>query len=151
MNTEDALDDLQRRILVCLDGSEPSQRAMEISLEIAKSSGMSIQFLSVLDLYEVELYENLYFSREQIEEMRIKRHEDLVVPACKKAKENNVPFHGETLVGRPLKQILRFVDEHQPEWVAVGRSGRGRMERIFEGSVSRGLAARVSVPIFIVP
>lgn len=138
-------------ILVCLDGSEPSARALDLSLRLAHACEMPMQVLSVLDLYEVELYENLYFSHEQIEEMRRKREQDLVLPACEQANERNIPSFGETRVGRPLKQILRFVEEHQPEWVCVGRSGRGRMERIFEGSVSRGLAARLSVPILIVP
>lgn len=141
----------KRSILVCLDGSEPAQRALELCLQIAKSNEMSIQILSVLDLYEVELYENLYFSREQVEEMRKKRHAELVAPACERVRNHEVAVHGETSVGRPVKQILHFVETHRPEWVAVGRSGRGRVERIFEGSVSRGLAAKVSVPIFIVP
>lgn len=138
-------------ILVCLDGSEPAKRALEISLNIAQASGYSIQIVSVLDLYEVELYENLYFSHDEIDDMKSKRDIEIVSPARKKAEERNIPVFSETRVGRPLKQILRFIDEHHPEWVAVGRSGRGKIEQIFEGSVSRGLAARVSVPILIVP
>lgn len=112
---------------------------------------MSIQLISVLDLYEVELFENLYFSRDEIEDMRQKKHDDIVTPACKKTEERNIPVTGETRVGRPFKQILRFIEDHHPEWVAVGRSGRGRMERMFEGSVSRSLAAKVDIPILIVP
>lgn len=138
-------------ILVPLDGSEPALRALEAALDIAKPTGAKVYLVTVVDVHEAELYDGLYLSPEQVNELKARADQQILQKARTRAEERGVEFSAEVKVGRPLKELLKEIDALQPSMVVLGRTGRGFFERMLEGSVSRGLAARAPAPVLVVP
>ena len=139
------------RILVALDGSEPSLRALDTALDVAAATGASLQLVSVVDVHEAELYDGLYLSREQVDALKQRVMQQILEPALARCRERKVEAKAKELVGRPLKVLLQEVDAEAPSLVVMGRTGRGAFERMLEGSVSRGMVTRAHVPVMVVP
>lgn len=145
------MEDDSNLALVCLDGSEPSQRGLGLALRWSSGLQLTLVLVSVVDLYEAELYDGLYLSREQVEAMKASADRQHLEPALRRCREAGCEARAHVRVGRPLKVILEEIDALKPALVVAGRTGRGFVERLLEGSVARGLCARASVPVVVVP
>lgn len=139
------------RILVPLDGSEPALRALDAALDIAQPAGAEVRLVTVVDVYEAELYDGLYLNPEQIEDLKGRAKEQILDPAVARCEARGVTPVVEVKVGRPLRELMKDVDNTKPSLVAMGRTGRGFFERMLEGSVSRGMVTRAPVPVLVVP
>lgn len=137
-----------KKILVPIDGSEPSLRAVEHASMIAKATGASLDLVTVLDLRQVDVYEGFYLTDEQLEKIEEHAHERVLDVAKKKVPEG-VKVQTRLLKGPALKLLLHEA-EAGADLVVIGRTGKNALERVLEGSVSRGLAAHCKVPITIV-
>ncbi|MBX5467211.1 MAG: universal stress protein [Firmicutes bacterium] len=54
------------------------------------------------------------------------------------------------LNGPPVEAILRYVDQHRPDFVVMGRRGHTLLQSLLIGSVSLGVLQRASVPVLVV-
>lgn len=54
------------------------------------------------------------------------------------------------LNGPPVEAILRYVDQHRPDFVVMGRRGHTLLQSLLIGSVSLGVLQRSSVPVLVV-
>lgn len=137
--------------IVCLDGSEASLRGLDLALRWSAGLHLTLVLVSVVDLYEAELYDGLYLSRDQVDAMKVSVDQQTLQPALRRCREAGVEALSLVKVGRPLKVILEEIETRRPEVVIAGRTGRGFLERLLEGSVARGLTARSASPVVVVP
>jgi len=138
------------RIVVPVDGSEPSLRALDVAGQMAKGLGASIEVVSVLDLTQVDVYDSFYLTDEQLEELQEKVKSETLEDARKRAPDG-VDVEVKLLKGRAEKMLDEEVDKPGVVMVVIGRTGKGAFERLVQGSVSRHMAAHCPVPVTIVP
>lgn len=137
------------KILVPVDGSEPGFRALAHAVSMAKATGASLDVVTVIDLRQVDVYEGFYLTDAQLEILEKNAHEKILDHAKEMAE--GVPTTARLLHGPALKTLLSESESDEVSMVVMGRTGKNAFERIFEGSVSRGLSAHCTKPVTVVP
>ena len=141
------------KILVPLDGSEFSYKALDYAIDIAKKFSSELllvhivptttAFLTGPDSLGSSLLIDL---KKQLEESG---HRILTTG---EARANKVEVNVTTKIdyGNPVDKILNMVKEEKIDLVVMGHRGLGRAGRFFLGSVSDNVSRNVTCPILIV-
>ncbi|MBF7083800.1 universal stress protein [Desulfallas sp. Bu1-1] len=121
------------KILVPLDGSENSMRAVEYALSLAKKCpGVKVGLISVV----------YPFTSTQ------------AGTSMEKARElftrEGVKVSTEILEGDPAETIIKYVNDHGIDTVIMGSRGMGALRGMVLGSVSYKVLGNVHVPVTIV-
>ena len=125
------------RILVPVDGSDASLKALDTAVLLARASG------AVLDILTVA-----YFASETDTEHLVSWLPESVTrpigPVVHEALSHAeahvrgvVPYELHERTGTPAEEILRFAEEHGREPIVIGGRGLGRVEGLLFGSVSQ--------------
>jgi len=139
-----------RTILVALDGSEASQRALDYARDLAAKYEASLVLVNIVDiakLVAVAGYESPY-PAEAIEMLRQdgKAALDSAVSTCASKGIIAMPVVGE---GDACDEILRIALDHKAELLCLGTHGRSGIPRLFLGSIAEGVLRRSEVPVLI--
>ncbi len=142
-------------ILVGIDGSKESFRALSYAITLAKQFKGSIDTMySIPPRIYAELAERTvrieepagdvkFISMLQQEENHIK---DLIEEIA--AKEGiNIGFH--TRVGDPVDAMIEYTTDADVDLIVVGSSGKGMADRLILGSVSTGIVHKSPVPVLV--
>ena len=121
------------RILVAVDGSDPSRRAVELASLIAQRFEASLLVLHVIR--NMQLPKGL---REMAEAEKLdgrlnvlKRAGDWIIDEAKKAADSNgmTDIRTEIYTGDPGHRIIRFAEDNNVELIVMGTRGLGQVER----------------------
>lgn len=138
------------RILVAIDGSEPADRALALATKLSQKMGKSLDVVSVIDLGQVDVYDGFYLTDRQINQIQQRVHDAIMDKARAHVPQDmNASFR--VLRGSARKTLLEESDRSDVTLLVLGRTGKGAVQRMVEGSVSRSLAAHAAVPVVIVP
>ncbi len=137
-------------ILVALDGSDASQKALELARELAGKCESSLVLVNIVDLSKLVAlagYEAPY-PAEAIAIMRAdgKTALDAAVAACAAKGTFATPIVGE---GDACDEILRIAQEQKVDLICLGTHGRSGISRLVLGSVAEGVLRRAHVPVLI--
>ena len=144
---------MANKILVALDGSDGSKRALNAAAQHAKLTSSDLVLAYVIDWspYSFHTPQELE-ERHQRRESEIQRaHDSVLNPeiAALEAEGINV----ETVVhhGKIAETLLELGDQHGISQIYIGRRGESRMHAMIFGSVSAALVQTSSVPVTVVP
>ncbi len=154
-------DILVRRIVVAVDGSAHSEKALDYAIRLAKAFSAEIQIVHAIKHVEItktiltqafsskaaltadELYEGL--KREASRWME--KYE-------RKAKSTGVTKVTRkilTQVGKSEVQLItEYADAVKADMIVMGSRGLGTFKRLVLGSVASGVVSHASCPVFIV-
>lgn len=135
-----------RNILVPLDGSKNSFKALTKAIYLAKKCNAAITTLYVLRV----AYDNpslLYVPQTQNE---LKKVEKFLDAAKKQVVKNSVNFKKKTLFGHEAKQIVDFAQKQKFDLIVIGARGRGGIKQMILGSISNTVVHSSKVPVLIV-
>lgn len=138
-----------KKILVPIDGSEASRRALAEALYVAGLSGAALGFLHVVDLNrEMPTPQRIWEETNSMKEWREAGQEKL----AKFLADLPATVEHERLVeiGAPTKCILKIAAEGQYDLIVMGSRGLNVLENIVLGSVSYGVLARAACPVMVV-
>ena len=68
----------------------------------------------------------------------------------KSAREADVEFESVIAYGDPADEITRFAEEKECDVIVIGSSGKGRVRRALQGSVSIDVALHAHISVYIV-
>jgi nucleotide-binding universal stress UspA family protein len=137
------------RILVPIDGSAPATAALEHAIFIATATGAALDVVTVVDLGQLNFYDGMYRTPEQVDAIETRVKQDVLDGAVATVADR-VPATYSVLHGSILPTLLDRVAAAEIDLAVLGRTGKGAVERFFEGSVSRRLATRCPVPVTVV-
>ena len=138
---------MYQNILVGVDGSENSIRALAEAIKIASSSQIcSIQLVTVVDFSKSK--DEILHSHGK-EELKLLRKQKLL-PAEKMLQEKNLSYTIQELHGEPGPAIVEYVNENNFDLVVIGSRGLNALQEMVLGSVSHKIAKRVKCPVLIV-
>ena len=127
------------KILICVDGSDESARAIKEAALLVKHAGENVKEISVLNVIDVARYsETTSSSGTSLE----KETQDILDDAASKLTYEGISssiITKEAKYGNPVEVISEFVENKSPDLIFIGRKGRSAMKEIFMGSVSRGI------------
>ena len=136
-----------KKILVTLDGSEHSEKGLDIAISLAKGSKRSIAGLFVKPHSVDSLRYGDAFSGHQ-DEIARKSFQNL----REKCEKNDVQFSTEIRTGDVKTTIEKVAnDGHMNiDMVIIGSRGRGSVKGALLGSVSKYVLDKSNVPVLIV-
>ncbi|MDH3632412.1 MAG: universal stress protein [Gammaproteobacteria bacterium] len=144
---------MSNKILVALDGSDGSKRALGAAVTHAKLTSSDLVLAYVIDWspYSFHTPEELE-ERHQRRESEIQRANDSVLTPEIAALEAQ-GLKVETVVhhGKIAETLLDLADQHGVTQIYIGRRGESRMHTLIFGSVSAALVQTSPVPVTVVP
>lgn len=140
-----------RHILVPHDFGSCSQRALDVALDLAATSGARI---SIVHAYFVPRYGYLadvvsHSFSETYEQSSKKAVEDLL--AAVRGRAPKLAVTGHVASGPPAEQILSFVEREAVDLVVMGTHGHRGLTRAVFGSVADQVLRQSPVPVLVVP
>jgi nucleotide-binding universal stress UspA family protein len=138
---------LFEKILVPLDGSENSMRALEIAVQIAKKFNGKITLINIYSVSTFAITPTQVYKYVQA----IRKYGDTILTNAKK-RVNAEGVKVETLLreGHIVEEILKTVREGDFDLVVIGARGISRIKEILIGSVSDGVTKHASCPVLVV-
>ena len=135
-----------RKILVAVDGSRHSSRALEFADDLARRYKTPLlvlhAFPHVSDLLGTPQYERMLESRALIGEQ--------VLASSRAQLSERTPIETQLIEGPAAPAILRVAVEEGCDLIVIGSRGHGQLAGILLGSVSNVVAQRAACPVLIV-
>lgn len=140
-----------QHILVCVDDSEPSIKALEHAIPLAKSLGSQVAVLEVLEL-DPMIAED-YINKGQ-SNVLIDRAKDYILASLEKIKaqysEDGLSLSIQYREGLSIAEtIIQTAIELEADLLVMGSHGRTGLKKLVLGSVAQTVLAQSPVPVLI--
>lgn len=138
------------KVLVPVDGSENSMRAVSYALNMAKSHhGMEITLLTVACLYSNYIGETVLNLDEINAECR-KRFSLKLDDAKNYFADRGVPVNAVLLQGDPADVIIDYAEKNGIGKIVIGSRGLGLLKAAMMGSVTYKVLHSVKIPVTVI-
>ncbi len=137
-----------KKILVPIDGSEHSERALEAAVQIAKKFNSKLTLLTVYSVTEVAA-PSPEFSVMAIGAAR-DSGEKILAKAEQKVRSETIEVETELAAGTAVDKIVNKSKEGKFDLIVMGARGLSTLKKIFIGSVSEGVIKNAPCPVLIV-
>jgi nucleotide-binding universal stress UspA family protein len=140
---------LINKILAAVDGSEPSEHALNQAIEFAVKWNAELLIVSVVPEISPLVYAHVL---EQIKKAMIESLQRVLTEASAKIKDDHPDIKVETRLeeGRPADVIVETAREEDVDLIVIGSRGIGGITGCILGSTSRSVVNSCTKPILIV-
>lgn len=147
------------RIAIPLDGSELSEEALRVGIDLANRTGATLLLLRIIEPITTspasgDMYGAMSMDPHMVEEIIAELKEDARASLrtwAETISETGIPVEWVMSEGRPVTEILRHAVEHRADLILTTTHGRGGLSRIFLGSVATGLINHSPLPLIVIP
>jgi nucleotide-binding universal stress UspA family protein len=133
-------------ILVAVDGSQPSTRAIDTAVDLARRYNASVcllhAFPHVSDLLGTPEYERLLEARSMIGRT--------LLEGARTQVGDQVHCDLQLIEGPAAQAILRVAEEEKFDLIVMGSRGHSLLGELLLGSVSNTVAQRARCPVLII-
>ena len=133
------------KILVPVDGSESSQRALDLALDIAKKYEAELSILTIVEF--IGLPAEVIPAYVQATN---KYYREVLAKAVEKAEKSLKKVSGKLLGGYPPDIIVNEAKRSGCDLIVMGRRGQSHLTHTLLGSVSDRVADSAPCPLLIV-
>jgi len=137
-------------IVVPLDGSELSERAIPYATLFAKTFGGRLLLITVWEGAEDALVRALPGMKEALFKTGEEYFEQYLAAIASKCSEDGVRADAEVLTGTPADVILKLVGDRKAGLLAFATHGRSGLSRWWSGSTANELAQHAKLPRLII-
>ena len=143
-----------QHLLVAVDGSPTSDRAVTEATNLAKASGGRIRLLNVMDpVAHISGFERPEVYRQEVLPRLQQAGESLLQQARTQVAERGVPVD-TVLVENLDARVAQIVVDHAQAWgadlIVLGTHGRRGLARMLLGSDAEQIARTAPVPVLLV-
>ncbi|MGC9325783.1 MAG: universal stress protein [Desulfomonilia bacterium] len=140
------------KIILGVDGSEPSKKAADYAIELAEKCGSTILLIHVVDFSAFrnviatpkEIAKHVYDKIMEEAQGYLDAKEEL-------CKENSIPCEKHLKIGHPVDEIIKLAESSEAGLIVIGSKGRTGLGGSVFGSVSYGVLHRdKTIPVFVV-
>ncbi|HXV50861.1 MAG TPA: universal stress protein [Nitrosopumilaceae archaeon] len=135
-----------KKILVPMDGSKTSFRALDNAIEIARACHATILGVHVISFLPTEFMPAVVpYKIYQKKEAGIFLEKSKTLAAKK-----GILFKYAIIYGSPVEQIIALARAKKFDLIVIGARGKGRLAEAFLGSVSNAILHKSTIPVMIV-
>jgi len=143
--------DVYEKILIAVDGSEPSFKAIDYGVNLAKRFDSSITLLTVIDEFKLPFAaEYGLWGDESRNELMRKVLESLNEVVNRISWKEEVKIDAMMKEGRPAEVIVETAWENGFVLIIMGHRGYGLMKDLVLGSVSQEVVNNSRIPVLVV-
>lgn len=136
-------------VLVPVDGSENSMRAVQTTVKQIKSgAAMEVHLLNVQS--ELPAIVSRSLSKEFIDTYHDEEGQKALSDAMALLDQAGIPFIPHTRIGQVAETIAAFAKEMQCEQIIMGIRGLGKIFGLLLGSVANKVLYLVDIPVTLV-
>jgi nucleotide-binding universal stress UspA family protein len=135
---------MKMKIMVCHDGSENAQKAMEQAVELFKPYKPEIILVSVVEGAADASSEN----EEIFEKQRSEQH-DFLKKTSEWLSKHGCDVDAILAMGDARKMLLETAAQKNPNILVIGKRGRGVIKDMVLGSVSAYLIRHAKCPVLV--
>jgi len=148
-----------KRVLVGIDGSKNSEKALEFALDFAEKYGSEVMLLNVSESLAISQvsqesvqYPGITSTNVLAKDLR-RIQEELLAKTLEHARmlKPTLAVSSMSKEGDPALEIVETVKEGHFDAIVIGHKGLGKMREIFLGSVSEKVVHLASCPVILVP
>ncbi len=139
-----------KEMLVPVDGSENSLRAVRYAMALAAALGARIRLFYVFPVSSVEIIGMAGMSRDDIEHAAQAAAQRVFDKLHAEIGETDVKLDDETSIGDPAEEIIRCTEDDHELLVILGRRGLSRIQSLLLGSVSEKVVRHAHSPVTII-
>lgn len=144
---------MSKSLLLAVDGSPGSARAVEFATERAKRGNDKI-----IVAYVIEWSPYAFNTPEENAERHKRREEELeraqskiVDPVAKQLSDTGLDVETVVRHGHPAETLVDLAQEHNVAQIFIGRRGGSNLKTMLFGSVAANLVQASTVPVTVVP
>lgn len=132
-----------QKILVPLDGSGCSKRALNVAIELAKDKDITIVAMHVIRMPIKSL--------SKTKRQYVQNAKKIIASASTTSKKADVPFKSKILSnGYVGKEITIFAQNNDFDLIVMGSRGPNPIAEMFLGSVANYVVIKSKIPVMIV-
>ena len=144
-----------RKILVAVDGSNPSLIASNYAIDLAKKNDAELMILHVIDPSYSELGFAISPRPEKLQQVAtrvLKKREGIVDKVKQKARENKVNVKSDITGGNTsvVKEIVEYAENNKVDMIVIGSRGKTGFKKMLLGSVASGVVTYSHCPVLVV-
>lgn len=143
-----------QRILVAVDGSDPSQAAVALAVRVARYAAASeLIFCFVVDIQDEYRATSVLEMRVSVDDLtnEDRRQGQIHLDAAERvAAAEGVIASSEILEGNPGEAIAKRAHDGRFDLIVTGTHGRKGVQRLLLGSTAEGILRRASAPVLAV-
>lgn len=137
------------KVLVPIDGSDNSFRALDAALLLSEKLGAKVTAVHVMEDVPVLHIESEKLLRKLLEDY--KKENQLILTKCSEIANNKgIKIETELLQGNPSSVIIDFCENEKQDIIIMGSRGMGKFKELVLGSVSNKVLHHSSCPVMIV-
>lgn len=139
-----------RKILIAVDDSPYSERAVETGYSLARATGAEVMLVHVMD---ITLTAGDMMSGALAPEIMqtVKESGESLLSSMKKNYGAGINTRTSMPDDRPVHGILQAADEYEPGLVVLGTHGRTGLDHLLMGSVAEQVVRKSRWPVLVVP
>jgi nucleotide-binding universal stress UspA family protein len=144
-------------ILVCVDNSKQSQKALSRAISVAEKFDSKLSILMVVEESKVNFWDDTEFKvdakRSQIhlkKESKIYQQAEKILNDLAKRVPSQINCVTEILTGDPAKVIVNYSKRKKPDVIIIGSRGLGGFSKLLLGSVSNKVVDHVSSSVLVI-
>ncbi len=140
-------------VLVAVDGSEGSQRALDYAIARSENSGAKLLLSHVIEWspYSFHTNEELAARHGRREEELGRASEQILQPMASQCEAKGVAVETRIAHGNTVEIINELAEKRQVAHIVMGRRGNSGVKSMLFGSVAANLVQSCPVPVTIVP
>jgi len=147
---------MYKRILVPLDGSDLSERALEPAFQLAEKFAAEVVLLRVIALDDMTAVvagsgPQFMHLRDVREEHDRAESEAYLHGILSQAQANQVPVKTRVAFGAAPEMIVQVADQTQAELIIMSTHGRSGLNRFLYGSVAEAVLRGTQLPLLLIP
>jgi nucleotide-binding universal stress UspA family protein len=143
-----------KRILVAIDGSRTSRRALDAALDLAEIHGATLRPYYVIESTTMYLDVPGY-DPTTLHDRLAAQGADLGRDAAEAMKQRGVPGEvgtGEAITGEDVSTLLiEAARDFQADLLVMGTHGRKGFQRLILGSVAERCVRQADLPVLLIP
>jgi nucleotide-binding universal stress UspA family protein len=145
------------KIMVCLDGSKKSQKALAKGIQISEKFGSQLTLLLVIPEQQIDFWDDTEYransempQRSLKKNSKIYRQSEKILNDFSKRAPTTIKCVPKILVGDPANTILTYASKQKPSLIILGSRGLGGFSKLLLGSVSSKVSDHAATSVLIV-
>lgn len=141
-----------RKILVAIDSSENSERALHLAKALAGDGPATVSLVHVVQptFSAVGTYPYAFVDTAPLQKLREEEGHKLLEASTGQFRGSKVEVDSHLISGRSGEEICKLAKEGGYDLIVMGRRGVGRLEEAILGSVSGYVVRHSDLPVLIV-